>query len=654
MMWMAALLFGFLFWFNMLRSVPLRISPETTWLTEPLTPDGRHIDYVAAFKQKLYPPEIATDENGYRLVFHHQRLPVMSPELVRKYCEELGLDPNTPPDISYRDIFSFCRDLELAEPEALADVIELIRKERGIIEGDEETVEVLGMPFSTGGIDWTDVAQRIFESDDPHKFPLTRRWVEDVSPALDLIAEAVTKPVYFVPMVSESDENGMYGMITFQDFQQSRDFARSFHLRFKYRVGVGDIDGAIDDILACYRLGRQFDRNGTTLTALVGVAIEGIAAAMPYNANLSVPAGEEQLQRLADGIRDLPPHITVEQIVESERYFALDAIQAAYIKGTGIAEILSNRISMPGSSPTRFEAAFDFAVDRLGYDWNIITRRINELLDAAMSGTGVVPTPPGWRPWNWLTLNARSHDVASVICNLVNPQNEILHMVYHRKDCCDNMKQIVIAMQIYERRNGTLPPAFSVADDVDESGDSIIDDNIIDGGNGNKSGKPMHSWRVLLLPYLGDPALAELYSQIRLDEPWDSEHNRQFHSRNIVIYRCPGAVTRDGEASYAVIVGDELLFSGEGRGRALAGFPRNMILLTERKEGVCWMQPDAEIPQHIAETNLINKGTTSVSSNHTGGANIGMRDGGTTFFSESIHDAAFVELIRGSEKSPRW
>jgi hypothetical protein len=190
------------------------------------------------------------------------------------------------------------------------------------------------------------------------------------------------------------------------------------------------------------------------------------------------------------------------------------------------------------------------------------------------------------------------------------------------------MKQIVIAMQIYERRHGTLPPAFSV----------------------DSEGKPLHSWRVLLLPYLGDESLAELYAQIRLDEPWDSEHNRQFHTRNLDIYRCPGAVKHDGEASYAVIVGEELLFGNDGQGKSLDKFPRHIILLAERKEGVCWMRPDAEIPQYDAETGLVNKGVATIGSNHTGGANIGMRDGCVSFISETVNPNVFVEQIRGSEK----
>ncbi len=44
------------------------------------------------------------------------------------------------------------------------------------------------------------------------------------------------------------------------------------------------------------------------------------------------------------------------------------------------------------------------------------------------------------------------------------------------------------------------------------------------------------SWRVDLLPYLG---YGELAKEFHLDEPWDSEHNKQLIPRMPAIFRCP-------------------------------------------------------------------------------------------------------------------
>ena len=37
-------------------------------------------------------------------------------------------------------------------------------------------------------------------------------------------------------------------------------------------------------------------------------------------------------------------------------------------------------------------------------------------------------------------------------------------------------------------------------------------------------GKPLLSWRVAILPYIDEKAL---YKKFKLDEPWDSPHNKE-------------------------------------------------------------------------------------------------------------------------------
>ena len=59
------------------------------------------------------------------------------------------------------------------------------------------------------------------------------------------------------------------------------------------------------------------------------------------------------------------------------------------------------------------------------------------------------------------------------------------HEVVRRATCCNNMKQLVLALRNYQQANGSFPPAY------------ITD----------KNGRPMHSWRVLILPFLGAGSL---------------------------------------------------------------------------------------------------------------------------------------------------
>ena len=85
-----------------------------------------------------------------------------------------------------------------------------------------------------------------------------------------------------------------------------------------------------------------------------------------------------------------------------------------------------------------------------------------------------------------------------------------------------NMRQCVIAMHNYHNDYNKMPEAMTM-----------------------KNGKPMHSWRVMMLPYLEQD---NLFKQIKLDEPWDSEANKKLFESIATpkIYAHPGM--KDGES----------------------------------------------------------------------------------------------------------
>lgn len=59
----------------------------------------------------------------------------------------------------------------------------------------------------------------------------------------------------------------------------------------------------------------------------------------------------------------------------------------------------------------------------------------------------------------------------------------------------------------------------------------------------DEEGKPLLSWRVALLPYLGEQ---ELYSKFNLDEPWDSAHNKPLLDAMPDFFRNPKAELKNG------------------------------------------------------------------------------------------------------------
>ena len=136
----------------------------------------------------------------------------------------------------------------------------------------------------------------------------------------------------------------------------------------------------------------------------------------------------------------------------------------------------------------------------------------------------------------------------------------------------NNMRQIALAMHNYHDANGHFPPAATYDDD----------------------GKPLLSWRVLILPYLEE---APTYDSFHLDEPWDSPHNQALIARMPDFYKSPR--DRQGDQTKTRIVapvGDETIFPKDKptQIRHILDGTSNTILFLQvpAKDAVVWTQPD--------------------------------------------------------------
>ena len=103
-------------------------------------------------------------------------------------------------------------------------------------------------------------------------------------------------------------------------------------------------------------------------------------------------------------------------------------------------------------------------------------------------------------------------------------------------------------------------------------------------------GKTTHSWRVALLPYLGEK---DLYKAYKLDEPWDSENNQKVLARIPKVYQAdPGSGSTN--SSYFVFTGKETVFAGKYGMRIvdIVDGLSNTILAVEAKHDVPWTKPE--------------------------------------------------------------
>ncbi len=578
----------FIYW-NFLREPALRISKETTYIIQPLRDNGSRVDYSAAIEQQFDLQDLASEDNGYRLIVRALgEAADDEQDEARTACfyAKMELDPTIKPALTYVETHEFLQEY---------------CEERGL--NDEQAWELARKVYSP----WT--------CDD---LAMLTPWLEQTNPVLDLVAEAVRKPVFRLPL-KQADFAEVFGeAVSLGEWPRLRAFARMLQARANYRIGTGDIDGAVDDVITLNRLGRHLERQGSVLASLIGVAIQGIGRSVGVADNLGRPPTAEQLQRFLEQLDSLPPRKDIDRLLLVQRYHILDRLQALAHGDLPLADLAA------GTDPT-LEILAE-AADYVSVDWNIVARKFNTEYDALEKAVTVTP-PELLSPrdlYRSLFIGARSHRVADLVCGLCIPSVQATREAMCRCGCIDNLQCIALAMLLYERDHGTLPPAYSV----------------------DSNGKPLHSWRILLLPYLGKE---DLYAKLKLDEPWDSEHNRRFHETPIGIYQCPSAELSLGQTNYSVVVGNTSAFQ-VGEGKSLADFGKHLVLVVERCQPICWMDPASEIDQATATRGINHhaNGTSGIGSHHPGGMNAAFRGGGVRFVSETIERAAWQGLLDGT------
>jgi len=102
---------------------------------------------------------------------------------------------------------------------------------------------------------------------------------------------------------------------------------------------------------------------------------------------------------------------------------------------------------------------------------------------------------------------------------------------------------------------------------------------------------PLFSWRVAILPYLGEQDLAK---QFKMDEPWDSDHNKDVVARMPVVFAPVTGEEAAGLTYYQVFVGQETPFNGMEPPRWPTKFMDgtfSTFLVVEAAEPVPWTKP---------------------------------------------------------------
>ncbi len=132
---------------------------------------------------------------------------------------------------------------------------------------------------------------------------------------------------------------------------------------------------------------------------------------------------------------------------------------------------------------------------------------------------------------------------------------------------------MALALRCYHDAQGRLPPAVVYGED----------------------GAPLYSWRVAVLPYLGQE---DLQRQFHLDEPWDGPHNLPLLAQVPNSYAPPPGKAYKVPAQHTVVhvfVGEGAAFEGAEGKRFPEDFPdgaEHTLLLVEAGTPTPWAKPE--------------------------------------------------------------
>jgi hypothetical protein len=353
------------------------VSRQTTYLTEPLRPNGLP-DYERYFLEH-YREGVTPRNNAAALIWKALWPGELSPQDYAPIAKELGLAQIPSKSDAIDHLYSQANTKRVAEwlkQQAVnAPVTETaasaIISNGGAVELDEDNLMQTELEHAAEEV-LDQVMSRPWTSDE---VPPIAEWVRANQKPLDLLVEASRRPRCYFPSMSLIDtQRGPLIGILLSGQQGSRAAARSLVVRAMWHLGEGRADEAWQDLLAIHRIGRLLAQGHTVIEQLIGAAFDNIACygtqTLVHHGNLSV----EQLQRIRRDLDGLPPLSGMAQAIdEGERLATVDAlIHLAVTNDTSWNEMLGITGNNAGGLPI---------LQIVSVDWNLVLRDINRWYD---------------------------------------------------------------------------------------------------------------------------------------------------------------------------------------------------------------------------------------------------------------------------------
>jgi hypothetical protein len=445
---------------------PIAVSPQTTYITEPLGPDGLP-DYEQYFLNVSR--DGVTPENNAMMLLWPVLFPAdVQPEHFAAMTMELGLGEIPSADNALERLYS---DLN-------RERIATLLKERARLKADGNAV-LSG--YSQEPV-WIDAKSPLVEDvldqsmgrpwskDD---LPPLAEWVQKNKRSLDLIVEASKRPRYYAPSPSMIDNKRNLLIEMLLPLSQSvRDTGRVLSARAMWHLGEGRPAEAWQDLFAVHRLSRLFTQGNTLVEQLIALGTSGSAcdatATLLGNGKLTV----EEARMVQRDLAALPNFsVMARSLNVTERAAALNAfIRVGDAGGGEMFAILSG-----GSADDFGNNAFNI----VSVDWNLVLRETNRWYDRLVAAAKLqdysarrialqqidadieLLVAESRMPSNWLagviSRQQRSKLVSSIMLGLFLPAVNAATASEDRANATLELTRFAAALAVYRAEHGAYP-----------------------------------------------------------------------------------------------------------------------------------------------------------------------------------------------------
>ncbi len=211
--------------------------------------------------------------------------------------------------------------------------------------------------------------------------------------------------------------------------------------------------------------------------------------------------------------------------------------------------------------------------------------------------------------------------VICVVCGVLIPRIRAAREATRRQECKSKIKQIGFALYAYHVHYGCYPAPFSV----------------------DPSGKPLHSWRVAVEPWLMEST--GFHRAFDFSLPWNNPKNLKASLPHGRYFSCPSAGNPAGSGftNYVMVVGNQRS-ARSGQKYSSDNYPNAIIVVEIANSDIHWTEPrDLNFDEMSFTIN--DKSKPSISSHHVHGAMVLHADGRVRFLDESTDPEELRRLL---------